>query len=145
MSPPGDEVSNSLSHRLMAPPAAPQVSGRVIQASVWIPRSTHWVFVWFKVNALFTWENKRIIDNIHPPDVISHMGFRVTGIAGHYHTETDGTICHTGFSTQASMWTLRSLRSTYWFLVLFVLTALSIFNIKNRNNFFNVYHYTLSR
>ena len=29
--------------RLIAPPTAPQVSGRVIQASVWTPRSIHWL------------------------------------------------------------------------------------------------------
>ena len=34
--------SVNLNHRLNAPPAVPQVSGRVIQASVWIPRSIHW-------------------------------------------------------------------------------------------------------
>ena len=34
---------SSLSHRLMAPPTTPQVSGWVMQASVWTPRSTHWL------------------------------------------------------------------------------------------------------
>ena len=37
---PGQSTA-ALIHRLMAPPAAPQVSGRVIQTSVWIPRSIH--------------------------------------------------------------------------------------------------------
>ena len=37
--------SFSLTHRLMAPPAAPQVSGRAIQTSVWIPRSIHCLFL----------------------------------------------------------------------------------------------------
>ena len=41
MIPQKSEHSMMLIHRLMVPPAAPQVSGRVIQASVWIPRSTH--------------------------------------------------------------------------------------------------------
>ena len=33
--------SSTLSHTLMAPPAAPHESGIVIQASIWEPRSTH--------------------------------------------------------------------------------------------------------
>ena len=53
-----DGQSMTFTKTLMAPPAAPHVSGRVIQTSVWIPRSTHWLFVWLKDHALFTWENK---------------------------------------------------------------------------------------
>ena len=53
MIPPGQAIS--FTHKLMAPPAAPQVSGRVIQASVWIPRSIHWLCVWSRLNAKFTW------------------------------------------------------------------------------------------
>ena len=34
---------SGFTQKLIAPPAAPQVSGRVIQASVWIPRSIHWL------------------------------------------------------------------------------------------------------
>ena len=62
-----DKVAHStiFNHRMMAPPAAPQVSGRVIQASVWKPRSIHCLLVWFKVQAEFTWfstkyENKQV-------------------------------------------------------------------------------------
>ena len=33
--------SAAFNHRLMAPPAV-HVSGRVMQTSVWRPRSTHW-------------------------------------------------------------------------------------------------------
>ena len=39
--PPKSEQSTSFIQKLTAPPDAPHVSGRVIQASVWIPRSTH--------------------------------------------------------------------------------------------------------
>ena len=52
--------SMTFTHKAMVPPGAPQVSGRVIHASVWIPRLTHWFFVWSKVNALFTWLEKLI-------------------------------------------------------------------------------------
>ena len=38
---PAQRISLIHNHRLTAPPAAPRVSGRVIQASVWIPRSIH--------------------------------------------------------------------------------------------------------
>ena len=50
--------SNTLTHRLIAPPAAPHVSGRVIQASVWIPRSTHCPFVLFVLTAQFIFKIK---------------------------------------------------------------------------------------
>ena len=45
--------SSSFSQKEMAPPAAPQVSGRVIQASVWIPRSIHWLNDLFMLTAEF--------------------------------------------------------------------------------------------
>ena len=45
--------------KLMAPPAAPQASGRIMHVSVWSPRSTHWLFVRLTLTALFTY-NKRI-------------------------------------------------------------------------------------
>ena len=44
----------TLIQTLMAPPTEPQVSGLVIQTSVWIPRSIHWFFSLSKLNALFT-------------------------------------------------------------------------------------------
>ena len=47
--------STSIIQKLTAPPAAPHVSGLVIQASVWIPRSIHWLLVWSVLTALFTW------------------------------------------------------------------------------------------
>ena len=34
-------VATSFTQKLTAPPAEPHVSGRVIQASVWIPKSIH--------------------------------------------------------------------------------------------------------
>ena len=34
-------VATSFTHKLTTPPAGPQVSGQVIQASVWTPRSIH--------------------------------------------------------------------------------------------------------
>ena len=46
------EVARRLIQTLMAPPAEPHVSGLVIQASVWIPRSTHWLLVRLNVTAL---------------------------------------------------------------------------------------------
>ena len=53
-----DEALISLTHKLTAPPAAPQVSGRVIQASVWTPRSTHCLRERSKLSALFTCEQR---------------------------------------------------------------------------------------
>ena len=47
--------SSTLTHTLMVPPAVPHVSGRVMQTSVWIPKSTHWLLVPCTVHALFTW------------------------------------------------------------------------------------------
>ena len=67
---PPNVQSIKFAHRLMAPPAAPHVSGRVIQALVWIPRSTHWLLVLSRVNAEFTWENERTIDSIHHMSVV---------------------------------------------------------------------------
>ena len=43
------------SHMLIAPPSVPQVSGLVIQTSVWIPRSTHCLLVLSVLRALFFW------------------------------------------------------------------------------------------
>ena len=53
MIPDQSRQSFSLTHRLMAPPAAPQVSGRVIQASVWTPRSIHCFIVLSAATAEF--------------------------------------------------------------------------------------------
>ena len=59
------EHSINFIQKLMAPPAAPQVSGRGMQASVGIPRSTHCLFVRSTVNALFTWLMLCALTNCH--------------------------------------------------------------------------------
>ena len=48
----------TLTNTLIAPPAAPHVSGLVIQASVCIPKSTHWLLVLSKFHAQFTWKKE---------------------------------------------------------------------------------------
>ena len=78
---------------LMAPPAAPQVLGSVIQASVWFPRSTHCLFVLSTINALFTWGNKRKINLLlhQLPEVQHNCSSQSVS------TKTDGaTYCITG-------------------------------------------------
>ena len=54
--------ASALSHMLMAPPDAPQVSGLVTQTSVWIPRSTHCCCVASVLRDLFFWNYKMISD-----------------------------------------------------------------------------------
>ena len=56
IAPPSGSQSMIFNHRLMAPPAAPQVSGLVMQASVWIPRSTHCLSDIFGLTAEFIWK-----------------------------------------------------------------------------------------
>ena len=57
---PGNEqLSTRFIHRLTAPPAPLQVFGRVIQASVWIPRSIQCFLDLFVVTPVLTFNNNR--------------------------------------------------------------------------------------
>ena len=58
------EQSMMLIQALMAPPAAPHVSGRVIQASVWIPRSTHWLCWLLKFNAYWLYKCMNVYKHV---------------------------------------------------------------------------------